>query len=111
MATLADVLIRLFKAQDIPCAVVEGWVLPNGQAPAIRGDLASSQSQGQYNCQTAFSIVNSFMIQTETHVISHIDQEEPQVCWFLGIIYLFESVWTPILPFLVPASWSGFLLR
>lgn len=37
MATLADVLIRLFKAQDIPCAVVEGWVLPNGQAPAIRG--------------------------------------------------------------------------
>lgn len=36
MATLADVLIRLFKAHDIPCSVVEGWVLPYGQSPAIR---------------------------------------------------------------------------
>ena len=36
MATLADVLIRLFKAHDIPCTVEDSWVFPYSQLPAIR---------------------------------------------------------------------------
>lgn len=63
MATLADVLVRLFTAHDIPCTVEDSWVFPNGQLPAIRciWHPSSSQSAGRLDVEVLLSNGNTLI--------------------------------------------------